>query len=175
MLVTGLGYAPAMGDANSGVAALTLAFVGPEEAATVRDLMRAAFAEYESVLQVPSSAMWETVEDTACHIRLGGAVLARLGGEAVGSGRYELREDHIYIGRLSVLPAHRGRGIGEAMMLAMEERGRQAAKPEARISVRVLLARNVALYERIGYAVTARYQHDRGEEMVVDMAKRLTA
>ena len=153
--------------------ALTLAFVGPEEAAVVRDLMRAAFAEYESVLSVPSSAMWETVEDTAAHIALGGAVLARLGDEPVGSGRFELREDFVYIGRLSVLPAHRGHGIGEAMMLALEQRGLQAGKREAHISVRVLLERNIALYERLGYAVTARYQHERGNETVVDMVKRL--
>ena len=153
--------------------ALTLAFVGPEESAIVRELMRAAFAEYESVLSVPSSSMWETVEDTASHIALGGAVIARLAEEPVGSGRYELREDHIYIGRLSVLPARRGRGIGEAMMLAMEKRGLQAGKREAHISVRVLLERNIALYERLGYVVTARYQHERGDETVVDMVKRL--
>lgn len=155
------------------VDALTLAFVGPEEAAVVRDLMRAAFGEYESVLSVPSSAMWETVEETAGHIALGGAVLARLGDAPVGSGRYELREDHVYIGRLSVLPAHRGHGIGEAMMLAMEQRGLQAGKRDARINVRLMLARNIKLYQRIGYIETARYQHERGNETVVDMVKRL--
>jgi len=157
----------------SAEAALTLAFVGPEEAATVRDLMRAAFAEYETVLRVPSSAMWETVEDTAGHIAEGGAVLARLGAETVGSGRYALREDHVYIGRLSVLPGCRGRGIGAAMMLAMEQRGLAAGRGEARISVRVLLPKNIELYERLGYVVTARYKHDRGDETVVDMVKRL--
>jgi GNAT superfamily N-acetyltransferase len=150
-----------------------VAFVGPDEAAVVRDLMLAAFAEYDSVLTVPSSALSETVEDVADHIRLGGAVLARVGGEAVGSGRYELRDDHVYIGRLSVLPSHRGHGIGEAMMLAMEERGRQAGKPEARIGVRTMLPKNIALYERLGYVATARYQHPRGNEIIVDMAKRL--
>ena len=99
--------------------ALTLTFVGPEQAEIVRELMLAAFAEYESVLTVPSSAMWETIEDVAGHIALGGAVLARLGSETVGSGRFELRDDHVYIGRLSVLPPHRGRGVAAAMMLAM--------------------------------------------------------
>jgi ribosomal protein S18 acetylase RimI-like enzyme len=152
---------------------LTLAFVGPEEAELVRDLMLTAFAEYDSVLTVPSSAMSETVEDVAEHIRLGGAVVARVGDEAVGSGRYELREDHVYIGRLSVLPAYRGRGIGEAMMLALEGRGRQAGKREARIGVRTMLPKNIALYERLGYVVTARYQHPRGDEIIVDMAKPL--
>jgi ribosomal protein S18 acetylase RimI-like enzyme len=117
--------------------------------------------------------MWESVEDVAGHIALGGAVLARIGAETVGSGRYELRDDHVYIGRLSVLPAFRRRGISTAMMLAMEERALAAGRTEARISVRVLLPKNIELYERLGYVVTARYQHERGNELVVDMAKRL--
>jgi ribosomal protein S18 acetylase RimI-like enzyme len=137
-------------------------------------MMRAAFAEYESVLSVPSSAMWETVEDTAAHIRLGGAVLARLGAETVGSGRFELRDDHVYIGRLSVLPASRGRGIATAMMAAMEQFAAAKGRTEARISVRMLLAKNVELYERLGYVVTSRYKHERGAEIVVDMAKPLS-
>ena len=33
--------------------ALTLAFVGPDEAAAVRGTMLAAFAEYQTVLTVP--------------------------------------------------------------------------------------------------------------------------
>ncbi|MBK7725805.1 MAG: GNAT family N-acetyltransferase [Dehalococcoidia bacterium] len=116
--------------------ALTLAFVGPEQATLVRELMLAAFAEYESVLTVPSSAMSETVEDVAGAHCSPGAVLARLGSETVGSGRFELRDDHVYIGRLSVLPPHRGRGVAAAMMLAMEQRAAAAGFREARIGVR---------------------------------------
>ena len=150
-----------------------LSIVGPEHAAVVRELMLAAFAEYEAVLTVPSSAMWESVEDVAGHLTLGGAVLARVGGEPVGSGRFELRPDHVYLGRLSVTPAHRGKGIGAAMMSAMEEHARILGQREARISVRVLLPKNIRLYERLGYVETARYKHERGEETIVDMAKRL--
>ena len=154
-------------------AAITLQLVGPEEAVAVREMMLAAFAEYETILSVPSSAMWETVEDVASHIALGGAVLARAGAEAVGSGRYELRDGYVYIGRLSVLPAFRGHGIGASMMLAMEQRAAAAGAPEAHISVRVLLPKNIELYERLGYVEVSRYQHERGDELVVDMVKQL--
>ncbi len=154
-------------------AAVTLEFVGPEHAAVVRDLMRAAFSEYDAVLTVPSSAMWETVEDVASHIAEGGAMLARVGTDTVGSGRYALREDHVYIGRLSVLPPYRARGIAAAMMLAMEQRALTEGRAEARISVRTMLPRNIELYERLGYIVTARYPHPRGDEVVVDLAKQL--
>lgn len=153
--------------------AVTLEFVGPGHAEVVRGLMRAAFSEYGAVLTVPSSSMWESVEDVAGHIAEGGAVLARVGAEPVGSGRYALRDDHVYIGRLSVLPAYRGRGIGASMMLAMEHKALEAGQHEARIGVRTVLPKNIELYGRLGYIVTARYQHERGKEVVVDLAKQL--
>jgi ribosomal protein S18 acetylase RimI-like enzyme len=152
-----------------------LSFVGPDQAATVRELMLAAFAEYEGVLTVPSSAMWETVEDVASHIAQGGAVLVHAAGQPIASGRFEIRDDHVYIGRLSVLPEFRSRGIAARMMEAMESRGAEAGRSEARISVRTLLPRNIQLYERLGYVVTATYKHERGDEVIVDMAKRLAS
>lgn len=150
-----------------------LEFVGPEAALTVRALMLAAFDEYRDVLVVPSSAFDESVEDVAAHLREGGGVLAWQDGQAIGSGRYEWRGDHVYIGRLSVLPEYRGHGIGAAMMEAMHDCARERGMPEARIGVRTMLPRNIELYERLGYVVTARYQHPRGDEIIVDMAKRL--
>ncbi len=154
-------------------AEIVLEFVGPERAAEVRALMLAAFREYDEVLTVPSSAMVETIEDVAKHIAAGGAVLAIADGQCVGSGRFEMREDHVYIGRLSVLPDFRGRGIGALMMTALEQRGAALGAPEARIGVRTLLPRNIQLYERLGYVVTATYKHPRGDEIIVDMAKPL--
>lgn len=154
-------------------AEVTIEFVGPHRAAVVRELMLAAFREYEAVLTVPSSALTETVDDTAAHIAQGGAVLANCDDRLVGSGRFEMREDHVYIGRLSVLPEFRGRGIGALMMTALEQRGAALGAPEARIGVRTLLPRNIQLYERLGYVVTDTYKHPRGDEIIVDMAKPL--
>lgn len=153
---------------------IVIEFAGPERAAEVRELMLAAFREYDGVLTVPSSAMSETIDDTAGHIAAGGAVLATCDGRLVGSGRFEMRDDHVYIGRLSVLPEFRGRGIGALMMTALEQRGAALGAPEARIGVRTLLPRNIELYTRLGYAITDRYKHPRGEEIIVDMAKKLS-
>lgn len=150
-----------------------LEFVGPEAAALVRELMLAAFDEYRSVLVVPSSALDETVEDVAAKLRLGGGVLAWAGERAIGSGRYEWRDGFVYIGRLSTLPEERGRGVGAAMMHAIHDLARSRGVPEAHISVRVLLPKNIDLYERLGYVEVARYQHERGNELVVDMVKTL--
>jgi ribosomal protein S18 acetylase RimI-like enzyme len=141
----------------------------------VRAIMRAAFAEYEAVLDVPSSALSETVEDVAAHMQLGGAVLAELAGVVgpVASGRFERRDGYVYIGRLAVLPAQRGRGIGAALVGFIEALAEAEGLPEARLCVRQSLPRNLEFYQRLGYKVTATYPHPRGGEFVVDMAKRL--
>jgi ribosomal protein S18 acetylase RimI-like enzyme len=150
-----------------------------DEAPLVREIMRAAFAEYDTTLRVPSSALVETVEDVAAHMRLGGAVLAtRPGNESggpVGSGRFECRDGHFYIGRLAVLPTHRGLGIAIAMIDFIEALARAEGVSEARLSVRMALPRNIGLYQRLGYTATATYSHPRGAEFVVDMAKSLLA
>ncbi len=152
---------------------IEIEFVGTEAAPLVRELMLAAFEEYRGNLVVPSSAHDETVDDVVAHLNEGGGVLARCEGEVVGSGRYEWREGYVYIGRLSVLPPFRGRGVGAAMMEAIHGTARERGVPEVRISVRTLLPKNIELYERLGYVVVARYTHERGNETVVDMTKAL--
>ncbi len=148
-------------------------FVGTEAAPLVRELMLAAFEEYRGNLVVPSSAHDESVDDVVAHLSAGGGVVARCDGETIGSGRYEWREGYVYIGRLSVLPAFRGRGIGAAMMEAIHGAARERGVRDVRISVRSLLPKNIELYERLGYVVAARYTHERGNETVVDMTKAL--
>lgn len=143
------------------------------EAPLVRELMRAAFAEYAGVLEVPSGALSETVEDVVEHMALGGAVLAFDGEAAVGSGRFERLEGCIYIGRLSVHPADRGKGIGGAMMDFLENVGRSEGFAEAILGVRTAIPRNVDMYLRRGYEIVATYPHPRGTELIVDMAKKL--
>lgn len=135
--------------------------------------MLAAFAEYTGGLEVPSGALSETVEDVVAHMALGGAVLAFDGETAVGSGRFERREGCVYIGRLSVHPAHRGKGIGGAMMDVLEDLGRSEGFAEAMLGVRTAISRNVDMYLRRGYEIVATYPHPKGTELIVDMAKKL--
>lgn len=152
---------------------VTVRLANSHEAPIVHTLMLAAFAEYDGVLEVPSGALVETVDDVLAHMLLGGAVLALDGEEVVGSGRFERRDGYLYIGRLSVPPAHRRRGIGGLMMDTLEDIGRSEGFPEARIGVRTALPQNLALYQSRGYKITATYPHPKGTELIVDMAKRL--
>ncbi len=55
--------------------------------------MQAAFAEYRDTLYPPSSVHTETLADALAMMREGGALLAWIDGQAVGSARYAFRRD----------------------------------------------------------------------------------
>lgn len=143
----------------------------PRDAALVREIMLAAFAEYDGVVVPQPSALRETIEETERSIREGGGLLVFDGEAAVGSGRFQPHDDHLYVGRLAVLPSHRGRGIALLMMQELERIAGTLGLPEIRLSTRLVLKRNVSLYKRLGYEVTATLPHP--AQFTVDMAKRL--
>lgn len=144
-----------------------------EQAAIVHGLMLAAFGEYVGVLEVPSSALSETVDDCAGAMRLGGALLAWDGAKAVGSARYQLREEYVYFERISVLPEYRGQGLASRMLGEMERLAVAAGYREGRLGLRLALPKNLALYTRLGYEVYEQRQHPKGTEMIADLTKAL--
>jgi ribosomal protein S18 acetylase RimI-like enzyme len=83
----------------------------------VYSTMIEAFKEYKGKLYPPSGALSETTENILNTMNLGGgSVIAWDGIIAIGSARFKFIEHYIYIGRLAVLPEHRGRGIGKSML-----------------------------------------------------------
>lgn len=145
-----------------------------DDAVAVCRMMHIAFAEYEGRLGLSSSALLETPEDVASKIAQGCGALASIEGEPVGSGRFLAREDHVYIGRLAVLPQHRRLGIATRMMEVLEDEARDRGFSEARLEVRMGLPENVSLYGRRGYALVAVTPHPRDpSHLVGDMRKVL--
>jgi ribosomal protein S18 acetylase RimI-like enzyme len=143
------------------------------DAAQVRSIMLAAFAEYQGVLRPPSSSHTETVADVEAAITAGGAVLAREDGAPAGAARFEWHEDHLYVGRVAVLPPYRHRGIAAAMMRYFEDMAREKAVRRVRVGVRMSLSRNVALFERLGYRLVDISPHPRGPDRVGTLIKDL--
>jgi PPOX class probable F420-dependent enzyme len=146
---------------------------GAEEAELVRESMRRAFGQYRETLAVPSSALDETVADVRAAMARGGAFLARDGDSVVGSVRYQLREGHVYAERVSVDPAYRGRGVGAALMRAIEDMARAAGYPEILIGVRASLPANMRFYEDLGYRTRSSAPHPRGHDYDMTLGKDL--
>lgn len=115
------------------------------------DVIRAAFAEYEDRLDPPSSAQRRTVESTRQELVNASALVATIEQELVGCVLYFPKTDHMYLARLAVLPAYRGRGIARSLLAAVEERAREAGLPSVQLSVRLQLAELRVAYERLGY------------------------
>lgn len=145
----------------------------PEEAADVHTVMHAAFDEYRATLRPPSSAHDETLEDVQHAMAAGGALLVRDGDLAVGSARYETHDDFLYVGRVSVIPAYRGKGIARDIMQEMESVAREVGKVRIVIMVRESLPSNRRLYERLDYVVTGIEPHRKGFDNTLTMEKRL--
>ncbi|MBE0690231.1 MAG: GNAT family N-acetyltransferase, partial [Anaerolineae bacterium] len=65
----------------------------------------------------------------------------------------------MYLGRLAVLPAYRGTGIGRRLVEAVEMRARTLGIAAMELGVRIQLADNQAFFERMGYRIARAEAH----------------
>ena len=117
----------------------------------------AAYASYAGRFATPSSVFTEGPDAIQHYLHNGGVIVAQVGDEIVGAVRYEPRENYIYLGRLAVLPAWQGKGIGRRLVEAVEEWTLLLGLDEVRLGVRTELPGNRDLYRHLGYV-------DDGEE-----------
>ena len=144
---------------------------GADHAEEVLRAMQRGFEQYRGSLQPPSSALAETVEDVRAAMAKGGAFVARDGEAVVGSARYQFRPGYTYAERVAVDPAYRGRGVGAALMRAIEDAARASGSPEVRIGVRASLPGNLHFYEELGYRTRESRPHPRGPDFDMTLSK----
>jgi GNAT superfamily N-acetyltransferase len=143
------------------------------QALVVHGITQAAFAEYVGQLNPPPRCLTETVDDVTRAIRAGGALIAWLDGEPVGSLRYAYRVGCLWVERVSVLPVYRGLGIASELLHAVETIASTYGCDCLRLSTRLALPRNVALYQHLGYRIISTDQVAPGADIQVTLEKRL--
>ena len=131
-----------------------------DDAPAITAVLMAAFEEYRGRLEPPSGAHGETVEKVREKMWAARVVLAQAGDQVIGCVFYELSSRRIYLSRLAVLPAHRRRGVGRALVEYVEGCALALNVPCVRLGVRVALAENRAYYERMGYRFVGAGAHD---------------
>jgi ribosomal protein S18 acetylase RimI-like enzyme len=121
------------------------------EAARVAQVIRAAFGEYRGILDPPSGALALDARGVRELMELGGILACESEGRIVACVVHRTHPDHVYLGRLGVLPAFRGRGLAARLVAGVEELALAAGRDRVRLGVRLALPRNRAFFERLGY------------------------
>jgi ribosomal protein S18 acetylase RimI-like enzyme len=146
------------------------------DAETLATLLRDAFEEYRGQLDPPSGAHEETAAGVRERLAYARAVLALIDEAPAGCVFYELPEEYAYLSRLAVLPAYRRRGLARGLIDYVEGRAREVGRTHIRLGVRIVLHRQRAYYERLGYrAIHALTHAGYAEPTYLMMEKRLAA
>ncbi len=128
------------------------------DAATILDIQRRAFAPEARVCETwDIMPMVEPLDAVVEHIRSQIVLIARVDGQVVGSIRGIGAGTVCAIRGLSVEPALHGRGIGVALLRAIEEAHPQVTHFELTTNRR--MDSNVRFYERHGYRIYALTRH----------------
>jgi ribosomal protein S18 acetylase RimI-like enzyme len=145
--------------------AFVIRSASPDEAETVAAIVRDGFAT-EAAVYGDIPPLHETTADVEATFDAGDVTLvAEVDGAAVGTVRGETMDGgDLMVRRLAVLPEARGRGIGRALLVALE-----AAYPDApRFELFTGNSSDAALglYESLGYVRTRSHEVAPGVELV---------
>lgn len=148
--------------------------MAPADAAAVAALIRTAFAAQSLVTDPLPSALRVTEADVAAHLLAGSGAVAEAQGALVGSAMWAEQEGELYLSRLAVALAWRGRGMAKALIAAGEAAARRMGLPRVHLSTRIPLLDNRQLFAACGFVETTREAHPGyAEPTSVHMEKRL--
>jgi ribosomal protein S18 acetylase RimI-like enzyme len=144
------------------------------DAAGIAELVRLAFANQSAVTDPPPSALKETADTIARALAEGGGAVIEVGGRLAGCVLWHEEEGSLYVGRLSVHPEHRRRGIARMLMDECEREARRRGLARMHLGVRLPLVDNRRLFATCGFVETGLHAHQGfSEPTSVTMERRL--
>jgi len=120
-------------------------------------LVQAAFGAL--AIDPPSSVLKETLADFDARLRDEIVIVAEAERRLIGAVFCAPQDDALYIGRLTVAPDWRRRGVAGALIGAAKAQARALGANRITLKARIMLPGNVALFRRHGFAVTAEHSH----------------
>jgi predicted GNAT family N-acyltransferase len=107
------------------------------------DAFAVRIAVFVDEQRIPRSEELDELDETAVHC------VGYVEGAPVAAGRLVLAEGYAKVGRMAVLAAHRGSGLGLRVLEALEHEGLARGVRRFRLSAQLYAA---GFYERAGYA-----------------------
>ncbi|HNB27706.1 MAG TPA: GNAT family N-acetyltransferase [Alphaproteobacteria bacterium] len=131
----------------------------PEEAATVADLIRRAFAQYRGRLTPPAAALDVTAAGVGALMAAGLVLVAETDGALAGCVALQDKGSFAYAGRLAVDPALRDFGLGRALVQAAARAARDLGHTRLRVDCRLALDANRRFFAAQGFVEGAQRCH----------------
>jgi ribosomal protein S18 acetylase RimI-like enzyme len=122
----------------------------PADAASVRALVRAAYAKWVPILgrePMPMKADYERA------VREHQIDILSIEGRMVGLIETMLRADHLWIENIAIAPANQNQGLGRRLLAHAEARAAAAGRVELRLLTSSAFEANLALYRAVGYEI----------------------
>ena len=132
----------------------------PTDLGSLLALIKAAFKEHEGVVDPPPSAKSKTLALLQEELRDFEALVMEDEGRLIGCVFYKPREAGLYLGRLSVLPEMRGRGLASLLVERVEAEARARNLPYLSLNVRLALTNQQAIYQHWGFEKTGYGTHE---------------
>jgi ribosomal protein S18 acetylase RimI-like enzyme len=151
------------------MSAVELRAAEPADARTLAGLVQSAYTHYVERLGGPPRPM---TDDYDVVVRTRRVTVAERAGEIVGLIVLEVDGERVTIDNVAVTPAHRGTGVGRALLEHAEASTRATGHEAIYLYTHERMTENLSLYSRIGYVEYARRRH--GAASVVHMRKQLT-
>lgn len=123
------------------------------------DLINAAFAYMDGVIDPPSSAKSLTSESLKTKASRELCLVALRDGRLAGCVFADRRDDCLYIGKLAISPDSQGKGIGRRLIHDVEAIARTQGLVALELQTRIELTGNQTVFKRLGFHETARTAH----------------
>ena len=133
---------------------------GAYDWAAVLRLIRAAFADMDGRIDPPSSMHALTALAIAAQAEAGEVWVIEAAGVPVACLFLTVKPASLYLGKLAVAEAWRGRGLARRLVETAEARARAIGLPALELQTRVELTENHAAFRAMGFTQTAATAHD---------------
>jgi GNAT superfamily N-acetyltransferase len=130
-------------------------FAVPADQAAVEELVRQAYQPWVGVIGMRPIPMEADYGDLIAARRV------HVTGEGPDGVIVLLPEDGVLlVENVAVRPGRHGRGIGRSLLAFAETEARRLGLPALRLYTHVKMARNIAIYESLGFVETGREEID---------------